>query len=218
MSDQIEVLGTELEAPVEVTEFEQTSPLTADDVFSTNPLPVPPAIPDAHRATITSVEAKHYDNDKGTVSLVVNLRSLDIPTLDTKFEIFLPKLFAENIKVDPNTLPDELGNKQRTVYRMHVASEDGRATMQKLRKLAEEGGRTIHNVGIARPSTNIDEYAANHSKLLTGLEVVFFRAPDKRDENSEFPSRLRVKGIADIDIVDKPNKLKNYKKAWLPEA
>jgi hypothetical protein len=218
MSDQIEVVGTELEAPVAVTEFEQTSPLTADDVFSTTPLPVPPAIPDAHRATITSVEAKHYDNDKGTVSLVVHLRSLDIPTLDTKFEIFLPKLFAENIKVDPNTLPDEEHNKQRTVYRMHIASVDGRATLQKLRELAHKAGRTIDNVGVTRPSSNIDEFAENHSKLLTGLEVVFFRAPDKQDENSEFPSRLRVKGIADIDIASQPNKLKNYQKMWLSEA
>jgi hypothetical protein len=217
MSDQIEVVGTELEAPVEVTEFEQTSPLTADDVFSTNPLPVPPAIPDAHRATITSVEAKHYDNDKETVSFVVNLRSLDIPTLDAKFEIFLPKLFAENIKVDPNTLPDELGNKQRTVYRMHVASEDGRATMQKLRTLAELGGRTIHNVGIARRSTNIDEYAENHSKMLTGLEVVFYRAPDKSGD-PVFSNRLRVKGILSFDVADKPKQLRNYKKMWLPEA
>ena len=53
---------------------------------------------------------------------------------------------------------------------------------------------------------------------LYGLEVVFYRASDKRDENSEFGSRLRVKGIVNSDIVNNPNKLKNYQKMWLPEA
>jgi hypothetical protein len=211
MLEETEIVGTEFQAPVETTEFTETSLLTADDIFPANPLPVPPAIPDAHRATIISVEARHYDNEKGTVSIVVHLTSLDVPSLQTEFEIFLPKLFAENIKIDPNTLPDELGNKQRTVYRMRVASADGRSTLQKLRKLAEEAGRTIYSVGITRPSSNIDEYAENHSKLLTGLEVVFYREPDK---DGEFTHRLRVRGIMPIDTVSKPKLLKKYQKAW----
>ena len=148
MIQHTEIVGTEIQAPVEITEFTETSLLTADDIFPTNPLPVPPAIPDAHRATITFVEARQYDNEKGTISPVVHLTSLDVPSLQTEFQIFLPKLFAENIKVDPNTLPDEIGNKQRTTYRMHVASADGRATLQKLLKLAEDAQRTIYSVGI----------------------------------------------------------------------
>ena len=218
MLQQNETVGAELEAPVEITEFTETSSLTADDVFASNPLPVPPAIPDAHRATITGVEARHYENDKGTVALVVHLRSLDVPTFDAEFQIFLPKLFAENIKVDPNTLPDEPSNKQRTVYRMRIASADGTATLQKLHTLAEKAGRTIANVGITRPSTNIDEYAENHSKLLIGLEVVFYRATDKHNENPEFANRLRVKGVMSVeDAMNKPKLLKKYKKMWLPE-
>ncbi len=211
MNAETEIVGTELQAPVEITEFTETSFLTADDIFPTNPLPVPPAIPDAHRATIISVEARHYDNEKGTISLVVHLTSLDVPSLQTEFVIFLPKLFAENIKVDPTTLPDELGNKQKTVYRMRVASADGRSTLQKLRKLADDAGRTIYSVGITRRSTNIDEYAENLSKLLIGLEVVFYREPDK---DGEFTHRLRVRGIMPIDTVSKPKLLKKYQKAW----
>ena len=211
MNAETEIVGTELQAPVEITEFTETSFLTADDIYATTPLPVPPAIPDAHRATITFVEARHYDNEKGTVSLVVHLTSLDVPSLQTEFQIFLPKLFAENIKVDPNTLPDEIGNKQRTTYRMHVASADGRATLQKLLKLADDAGRTVYSVGITRRSTNIDEYAENLSKLLIGLEVVFYREPDK---DGEFTHRLRVRGIMPIDTVSKPKLLKKYQKAW----
>jgi hypothetical protein len=215
-----ESVSSELQAPVEIAEF-TTPSLTADDVFPTDPLPVPPATPDAHRATITAVEARHYENDKGTVSVVVYLRSLDVPTLATEFQIFLPKLFAENIKVDPKTLPDEPDDKQRTVYRMHVASEDGRATLQKLRKLAADAHRTVEGVGITGPSTNIDEFAENHSKLLTGLECVLYRATDKSAENTEFANRLRVKGILSIDDamnIKKSKFLRGYKKMWEPEA
>jgi hypothetical protein len=217
---QHELVGAELQAPFAMAEFNETLPLTADYVFPTTPLPIPPAIPDAHRATITSVEARHYENEKGTVALVVHLTSLDVPTLDTEYQIFVPKLFAENIKVDPTTLPDEVDNKQRTVYRMSIASEDGTAKLQKLRKLAADAGRTIDGVGIARPSANIDEYAENHSKLLMGLQVVFYRDADKRDENSEFANRLRVKGILSIEDVmlgKKERFLKKYKKMWLLE-
>jgi hypothetical protein len=195
---QSEVVGTEVL-------------LTVDDIFAVNPLPVPPAIPDAHRGVINDVAAEHYDNAKGTVSFIVSLTSLDVPSLETKYEIFLPKMFAENIKVDPNTLPDEPGNKQRTVYRMHVASADGRATLQKLRKLAADAGRTAYGVGITQPAANIDEYAENMSKLLTGLEVVFFRSPD---DNPDYANRLRVKGIMPIDTVYKTKFLKKYQKAW----
>lgn len=212
-----EIVGAELEAPVEVTESAPS--LTADDIFPTEPLPVPPAIPDAHRAVINGVELRRYDNGKGTVALVVHLESQDIPTLKTEFQIFLPKLFVENIKVDPNSLPDEPENKQQTVYRMRIASKDGSATLQKLRKLAHDAQRTVESVGISGPSTNIDEFAENHNKLLSGLECVFFRATEKSAENTEFANRLRVKGIISIDdAFKKPKLLRNYKKAWEPEA
>jgi hypothetical protein len=214
-----EIVGTEFQTPVEIAESAPS--LTADEVFPTDPLPLPPAIPDAHRAAITGVEVRRYENEKGTVSLVVHLISLDIPTLATEFEIFLPKLFVEDIKVDPTTLPDEDGNKQRTVYRMHVASEDGRATLQRLRKLAADAHRTIEGVGITQPSTDIETFAENHSKLLTGLECVFYRATDSNGDNSEFANRLRVKGILPYDAVNKPPKVlakMKCRKMWLPDV
>src|SRR5581483_73497 len=91
---------------------ENSALVSDDDVFATSELEVPPAIPDAHRATIQGVELKRYDNEKGTVSLVVNLQSIDVPTLDTTYEIFLPKGFVEDINVDAASLPEEEGNKQ----------------------------------------------------------------------------------------------------------
>jgi hypothetical protein len=212
-----ETVGTELQAPVEITE--PTPSLTADDIFPTEPLPVPPAIPDAHRAVINAVELRHYDNGKGTVALVIHLQSQDIPTLQAEFPIFLPKLFVENIKVDPNSLPDQPENKQRSVYRMHIASEDGRATLQKLRKLAKDAHRSVESVGITAPSTNIDEFAENHSKLLSGLECVFYRATEKSAENTEYAHRLRVKGILSVEEAMKvPKFLRSYKRMWEPEA
>jgi hypothetical protein len=50
--------------------------------------------------------------------------------------------------------------------------------------------------------------------------VVFYREADKRDENSEFANRLRVKGIfslEDVMLGKKERFLKKYKKMWEPE-
>jgi hypothetical protein len=205
MYETTETVGMELQAPVEISE--PAPSLTADDIFPTAPLPVPSAIPDAHMAIINSVELRRYENGKGTVALVVHLESKDVPTLQTEFLIFLPKLFVENIKVDPNSLPDEPENKQQTVYRMRIASKDGTATLQKLRKLAQDAHRSVESVGITGPSTNVDEFAENHSKLLSGLECVFYRATEKSAENTEYANRLRVKGILSVEDAMKKTKL-----------
>lgn len=218
----METENTFAEEPLPVQEEQQPETfITDDDVFATAELPVPPAIPDAHRATIEGVELKRYDNEKGTVSVVVNLRSLDVPTLETNYEVFLPKGFAENTDVNPTELPEEEGNKQQSSYRIGVSNSDGTASLQQLRALAKESGRTAAAVGITKKYTNIDEFADNHSKLLSGLEVVFFRRPDGGDD-PRFKNRLKVKGIVSIaelnnakSFLYKAKKGKaNYSRAW----
>ena len=187
--------------------------LSDEDVFATSELPVPPAIPDAHRATVEGVELKRYDNEKQTVSLVVNLRSQDDPNLESNLEIFLPKGFVEDINIDAASLPEEEGNKQQSSYRIGVANSDGTATLQELRALAKEQGRTAAQVGITKKAENIEEFADNHSKLLTGLEVIFLRRPDG-GADPRFKNRLRVKQIVSINELNKPKSFKKYTKAW----
>lgn len=199
--------------PQEVEGVEGTPIVGDDDVFATSELEVPPAIPDAHRATIEGVELKRYDNEKGTTSLVVNLRSLDNAALETQYEIFLPKGFAEDINVDAASLPEEEGNKQQSSFRIGVANSDGTASLQELRKLAKEAGRTAGAVGITKKAENIEEFADNHSKLLTGLEVIFLRRPDGGDD-PRFKNRLKVKSIVSLQELNKPKAFKKYAKAW----
>jgi len=187
--------------------------VTDDDVFATSELEVPPAIPDAHRGTIEGVELKRYENEKQTVSIVVNLRSQDVPTLDSSLEIFLPKGFVENIHVDASSLPEEEGNKQQSSFRIGVANSDGTATLQELRALAKEQGRTAGQVGITKKAETIEEFVDNHSKLLTGLEVIFLRRPDGGDD-PRFKNRLRVKSVVSISQLNNPKAFKKYQKAW----
>lgn len=213
----MEAENTFAEEPLPTESVEGVEPiLTDDDVFATSELPVPPAIPDAHRATVEGVELKRYDNEKGTVSLVVALRSVDDPNLETNLEIFLPKGFVEDINVDAASLPEEEGNKQQSSYRIGVANSDGTATLQELRALAKEQGRTAAQVGITKKASTIDEFADNHSKLLTGLEVIFLRRPDGGDD-PRFKNRLRVKQVVSINEQNKPKAFKKYRKAWLGE-
>jgi len=224
MSDEQDVF-----AAGSVTEAFESAPEGAGDIdyFATSSLAVPPAIPDAHQGVITSVTVKRYDNEKETVAVIVGLQSTNVPSLEVTYDVFMPKGFVDDINVDASTLPDEEGNKQQTQFRIAVANNDGTATLQELRTLAKDAGRTSAGVGITARAQTFDELIENHNKLLTGLEVVFLRRPDGGDD-PRYKNRLKVRNILNAQTAFDPKKIKpwngkvgagskGYKRMWEQE-
>lgn len=189
---------------------QETSGLV-DDVLATPELKSAPATPDAHHAVIQSVSLERFDNEKQSVAIKIALQSLNNAAVEEDYAIFLPKMFAENIKVDPTTLPEEEGNNQRQQYAIGIANSNQDATLQVLRTLAYKAGRSTQ--GMAAP-TNIEEYVEILNALLSNLEVVFVRRADAKAEDPRFRNRLRVKGIYGTDVMSNPKSLKKYTKRW----
>ncbi len=180
-----------------------------DDVLSTPEITVPPAEPEAHRGEIVSVELNIAET--GSQSFRINLRSIDTGKEDI-LDIWLPKMFAADISVDPETLPEETGNNQRMSYRIGVSNSQKNAKIQGLRLLAAKLGRKYSG---AKPTT-IEEFVAAHNELLSGLEVCYTKAPErvKEGEDQSFAGRLRVGAIMSQDEAFKPKSLKKYRKMW----
>lgn len=183
-----------------------------DDILSTTELEAPRAVPEAHRGEINGVTVERFDNEKGTVALNVHLKSLDVPALDSEnYRIFLPKGFADNIFVDPNTLPSEEGNDQRKQYSIGISNTDKTATIQELRRIAYEQNRSTQGL---EPPTDIDSFAGVLSQLFTGVEVIFTRRPDTKAEDPRFRNKLRVTSILNPNVRHNPKALKKYVKMW----
>lgn len=197
---------------------EQVIEQTGEDFFQTPEIQVPAAPPDAHRAVITSVTSKHLNNDKQTAVISVNLTSRDVPTLETSLDIFVPKVYEENIglgaKFDPSSLPEEEGNKQQTSFRMGIANSEKTATMQKLYAIAKEAGRDPGELGCKRNPSNLDEYVDNYNKLLQGVEVVMLRR-ERGGDDPAFKHQLNVRDIVSSSEPEtNPKRFKKYQKAW----
>lgn len=182
-----------------------------DDILSTPELAAPKAEPDAHVGVINGVTIERFDNEKQSVALKFSLTSRNVPTLDQEYSLFLPKQFAENINVDPTTLPAEEGNNQKQQYAIGIANDTKDATLQVLRRIAYEQGRSLQ--GMQRP-TNLEEFVDVLNALLSGVEVVFVRRPDKKADDPRFRNRLRVQGFYAPSVVNNPKMLKNYRKMW----
>lgn len=192
---------TEATAAVDATELMQ-------DVLDTPELTAPPAEPDAHRGTITNVSFETFES--GSSAIKLELASQDAP-FDTNYFVFLPKLFVENIAVDPTTLPEEDKNNQKQQYAINIANSTKDAELQRLRAIAAEQGRTT--AGATRP-TNITEYVELMAMLLNGVEIVFTRRPDAKAEDPRFKNRLRVTRIYPVSAINNAKTFKKYRKAW----
>ena len=180
-----------------------------EDVLAMTEVEVPPEEPEAHRGTIVSVSKQVAGS--GSTSFRVNLQSIDTGR-DDVLDVWLPRAFVENIAVDPATLPDEQGNRQRMSFSIGIANSRKDATIQSLKALAEKAGRTFTG---AKPTT-IDEFIAAYNDLLSGLEIVYTRRPEKSKEGEDprFAGRLRVGTIMSQDEAFSPRALKKYKKLW----
>lgn len=188
-----------------------------EDFFDTPALEVPKTPPDAHRATVTSVTSKTLNNDKQTAVLSVNLRSIDLPTLETSLDIFIPKGFEENIgnpAFNPSELPEEEGNKQQTSFRMGIANSEKTATLQRLYAIARKAGRDPVELGLKRKPTGLAEYTENYNLLLQGLEVIMLRR-ERGGDDPAFSHQLQVRDVVASDEYEQnPKRFKRYQLAW----
>lgn len=191
------------------------------DFFSTPELTVPKTPPDAHRGVVTSVTSKILNNDKQTAVISVNLVSQNVPTLETSMDIFLPKMFEENIgagsKFDVLSMPEEEGNKQQTNYRMGIANSDKTATLQLLvfnkDSVARAANRDPVDLDLKKNPQNLDEYTENLNKMLQGVECIFLRR-ERGGDNPAFAHQLQVREILPADEFEKnPKRFKPYNEA-----
>jgi hypothetical protein len=185
------------------------------DFFATSELPVPPAVPDVHFATIEAVYVTEIDNEKWPAQFVIKMKSVNDPTLEVEYKLILPAGFVNDVQVDAHTLPqDDYGDgdprnyKAQSSYSSTIANSDGTATLQELRKLAKELGRSGATVeGLTKRPATLDEFVNNHALLLNGLEVAFYRNVNKKAE-ARFKNRLEVKGIVSRESAASPKMFK----------
>ena len=194
---------------------------THTDVFDTPTLSLPPATPDIHEGTITSVEVKTFESGKSAI--FVNLVSKNTGK-DEVHKIWPPQEYFDNTnwkggQFDVTVLGDvpDPGKSQspRVRFAKTIASTEGAATteingreadLQLLIKLAKNDGRLTD--GFTTP-TDAESYIGNVNSLVAGLEVLFTRTPDKSDD-PQYSGRLRVGRILGKDVLNDPKFDKRY--------
>lgn len=182
-----------------------------DDILSTPTLKLPPTVPEAHQGTVEGVTFEEFES--GSCAIQFALASQNVPTVTDRVSLFIPKMFAEDIHVDPTALPADSANKnnQQQQYAIGIANEDGTATLQELRRIAYEQGNTTE--GLEAPKT-IEEFVGVLSHLLTGVSVVFTRRPNTKAEDPRFRNRLQGSAIMSPNVANNPKALKKYTKMW----
>lgn len=199
----------------------------AADFFDTPELEVPAKPPEAHRATITAVSLKRVESRDDWPVIEIALVSRDVPTLDDKLGVFVPKGYAESIsngaKFDPKQLREEKGNywtEERTMFARNVANSEKTAVLQKLvfnpDSVARKAGRDPVQLGLARPHT-LDEYVENINKMLSGVECIMLLR-ERGGDDSAFKHQLRVRELLSPEEFDvNPKRFKKYRLAWSEE-
>lgn len=183
----------------------------ATDVLDTPELKVPPQSPQAHQGEITGVTI--FEADSGSVAIEIGLTSLNTGSEDT-FRLFVPTDFVDNIGVNPSELPSEDGNNQLQQYRIGISNTDKDATLQILRRIALAQGRGAVLEGVARP-TNFEGYVNLLNELLSGTQLIYVKAPDKKNDDPRFRKFLRVTGrFHDPADAENPKMFKRAQKMW----
>lgn len=199
---------------------------TGDDFFQTPALEVPVTPPQIHRAIVNGVSYVELNNEKGSKKISISLTSRDVPTLDQRLDIWVPKGFAANValgsKFDPKTLPEEPGNKQQGTFTRGFANSDKTATLQRFvfnpDSIARRAGRDPIELGLTRNPQTMVEYTENLSKMLSGLEVLMTMREQGGDDPA-FKHSLEVKDLFAPDEAElNPKKFKNFQKAWGEQA
>lgn len=170
----------------------------------------PPA--QAHRGRIVSVET--LTSEKGSTGMHFSLESIDTGREDT-YDLWMPAAFVADIHVDPKELPTETGNNQRSQYTIGISNSDKDATLQVLRQIALEAQPNALE-GKESPS-NFEEYVSLNNVLLSGVELIYLLAPDRKAE-PPFHKRLRVQRFYPMSAMANPKVLRKVKKAWEGEV
>ena len=194
------------------TEVQSPETSFLSEVLETPELKLPPEVADAHRVKITGVNAK--TTDSGATAIVVDMESLETGSSLTR-QIWLPEEFVDDIHVNPDSISDDVpeGKKQspRQRYGATVQNSRGTAELQKLIAVAQREGRASK-----RSVSDFDDFVEFLSDMLTGIEAVATRRPQK-SENAQYDGRLEVNRILSGSIIFDPKAsktLRGYKKRW----
>lgn len=195
-----------------------------EDVFATPVIEVPPSQPDAHRAVINGVILKHIDSRENWPVIEIELTSIDVPTIQDKIAVFVPKGFEEHVdqgtKFDTKTLPQVKGSfwtEEQTMFARNIANGDNAAVLQTLvfnqDSVARRSGRDPIELGLKKP-TNLEEYTENISKMLIGLECIVTRR-ERGGDDPAFKHQLQMKRIFAADEYERnPKFFRKYVLAW----
>lgn len=156
-------------------------------------LPAPAREADAHRVKVLAVGPKTFES--GATAFGFSLESIDTGT-PINWNIFVPKGYAENIKVDPTTLSEgepfidaegkaRKRGDQRTQYARTIHNSSGSADLDQLLKYASAQGNVTNGT---RPESFVD-VCNMLNDLMAGVEFVITRRPQR--DNPEF---LEVSG------------------------
>jgi hypothetical protein len=169
----------------------------------------------------------------GTKWLEFKLTSQDTGAEFTQ-NVFLPKPFAENPRINPTDLaavpPEGKKMSERDQYAANVANNKfteakdealrarvGDAVIQNYLYLAAKQGRTPTPGSI----DTLEDYANLLNSRIAGIDGVILLGPEREDPDSQFGARLEVKRFIGVDdVTDKSpkpyNAAKNsgYQRLW----
>lgn len=186
-----------------------------DDIsrLSTTELDSPARKADAHRGRILEILEWHSEQ-KGTPAFRIVLHS-DDADFDTKMDVYVPRPFEEDIRIDASTLSgvkdeDAGTTNEKMQYAMAIHNKKNDALVDRLRVIWKSEGRALSGLG-----DTFSDFCAALNEVCADLPVVFTRKPQK-----DAPQFLEVKDIFSITIVEDPKqqgKLKSFVKAWEPQ-
>lgn len=199
-----------------------------DDVFATPEIVVPASPPEAHNASVSSVTLKRIDSRDNWPVLEIGLVSRDLPTLEDRISVFLPKTWADGggialgSKFDPSGLPEDKANgyfaQEQTMFQRGVANGDKSATLQQLvfnpDSVARSAGRTAAEVGWVPNPKTVDEYVENLGKMLIGVDCIMVRR-EKGGDDPAFKHALQASRLVPFNHYEQnPKFFKKLKLAW----
>jgi hypothetical protein len=204
--------ATESTADNSTTDADSSTPSAevSDLMLDTPVLKAEPERPEARIMKVTNAEVFRSKPPKDSIAIKFTFEDAVLPLT---YFAFLPKPFVENIGNIRNFDPETLQDGDKFLYRTHVSTSRGTATLQILTAAARAAGRTV-NAPVIR---SIEDYVDALNRFIAGVEVVVLRDPDNKNEDPQYQGRLRVTGIRPTDVVNNPKALKKYRKSWAPE-
>lgn len=205
--------------------------VAGEDFFSTPEIEVPSSPPDAHRATVTSVTLKLIESRENWPVVEIGLLSRDLPTLEDKIAVFIPKDFNDKAvalgkKFNPSTLPQATpsGQKsanfwgdQQTMFQRNIANGDKSASLQQFvynpDSVARKAGKDPVAEGLVKPTT-LEQYVENLAKMLVGVECIMTRK-ERGGDDPAFKHQMQAQRLYPSDYYEtNPKAFRKLVLAW----